>query len=342
VYSLGVLLYRLVTCRYPVEDRTLSGLLRVHERGGAVPLLDRRPDLPLEFVRVVERALSPDPNGRYPSAGAMERALSASIGGAGIAAVRPARSRVVLQALVVSASAIVLGLALSTSPRNATRVETQSARDMRRLPTTAPPASLPGPAAMGQGLQAKAALYRHTGQGNVPLDPGSPVAPGDGLYLELTATEPMNAYVLNEDEAGSVFVLFPIEGVGSGNPLAAGTSHRLPGEIGDSLLYWTVTSAGGRERITVVGSRTPLGGLEEAITHVPAAGLGAPIRLGIAVAGRGIGGMRKERAAGDPRRRLDEMIRSLEARRRETGDVWVWRVELNDPAFYTKDAKTAR
>lgn len=340
VYSLGVLLYRLVTCRYPVEDHTRSGLLRAHERSGAVPLLDRRPDLPLEFVRVVERALSGDPGARHPSPGAMERALSASIGGGAFATARPARPLPFQWGLVLGTGAVLVGLALASWGRNPPRIERGSSADPYRPSATNVRERLPASVISAVPLQAKAALFRHSGTRNVPLRPGSPVRPGDGLYLELSPAEPMNTYVLNEDESGSVFVLFPLEGAGPRNPLGAAASHRLPGKAGDSLLYWTVTSEGGRERITVIGSRSPLTALEDVIAHVPAVGLGAPIRLG--PARRGIGGMRKERATGDARRRVDDMIRSLEGRRREAGDVWIWRVELNDPARYTKDANTAR
>jgi serine/threonine-protein kinase len=53
IYGLGVLLYRLVSGRYPTEAVTLAELMEKHRRGERVPLRDRRADLPLDFVQVV-------------------------------------------------------------------------------------------------------------------------------------------------------------------------------------------------------------------------------------------------------------------------------------------------
>jgi serine/threonine protein kinase len=80
IYSLGVLLYRLVSGKFPVEARSIEKLRERHARGDSIPLLDARPDLPTAFVQVVERALEAAPRDRYASAGEMERALAASLG----------------------------------------------------------------------------------------------------------------------------------------------------------------------------------------------------------------------------------------------------------------------
>jgi serine/threonine protein kinase len=80
IYALGVLLYRLVSARYPVEGRTPAEIATRHAQHAGTPLRDLRPDLPGDFVRVVERSLDPDPGRRYLSAGAMERALAISLG----------------------------------------------------------------------------------------------------------------------------------------------------------------------------------------------------------------------------------------------------------------------
>jgi non-specific serine/threonine protein kinase len=79
LYSLGVLLYRLVSGHFPVEATTLVELAARHARGEIVHLRDRRPDLPKRFVDVVESALSPDPERRPRSAGAFERALAQTL-----------------------------------------------------------------------------------------------------------------------------------------------------------------------------------------------------------------------------------------------------------------------
>src|SRR5512138_3892028 len=86
IYSLGVLLYRLVTRRYPVDAATFRELEDHHRAGRRVPIRDLRPDLPGPFVNAVERALDPDPERRFASVGEMERELAKVISPQGAAA----------------------------------------------------------------------------------------------------------------------------------------------------------------------------------------------------------------------------------------------------------------
>lgn len=86
LYSLGVLLFRLVTGQYPVEATTLAEVLCAHADGTRRSLHDLRPELSTAFVQVVEKALDGRPEGRFDSAGAMARAL------AGIATAQPSSS----------------------------------------------------------------------------------------------------------------------------------------------------------------------------------------------------------------------------------------------------------
>jgi len=78
IYSLGVLLFYLVTGRFPVDGRTLRAIRKEHEEGRRVLLRDLRPDLPDGFVRTVEKALERDPERRFGSAGELEHALAYS------------------------------------------------------------------------------------------------------------------------------------------------------------------------------------------------------------------------------------------------------------------------
>jgi len=80
IYSLGVLLFHLVSDDYPVRARSADEYLAAHDQGRRTRLQDARPDLPDAFVRVVERAMHPDPSHRYPSAGEMGAALSRALG----------------------------------------------------------------------------------------------------------------------------------------------------------------------------------------------------------------------------------------------------------------------
>ncbi len=75
LYSLGVLLYHLVTGTFPVRATTMDELQAGHARGTAVRLRDARAHLPTAFVRVVDRTIAADPDRRYASAGALEAEL---------------------------------------------------------------------------------------------------------------------------------------------------------------------------------------------------------------------------------------------------------------------------
>ena len=76
VYSVGVLLYHLVTGSYPVNGGTLADIRDAHAQRRRTRLNDTRPDLPDAFQRVVERALDFDPQRRYESAAVLGAALS--------------------------------------------------------------------------------------------------------------------------------------------------------------------------------------------------------------------------------------------------------------------------
>ena len=75
IYSLGVLLFFLVTGTYPVTGRHLSDIREQHAAGRRKLLRDVRPDLPAWFTAAVDRATDADPAARFQSAGAFERAL---------------------------------------------------------------------------------------------------------------------------------------------------------------------------------------------------------------------------------------------------------------------------
>jgi len=76
IYAVGILLYHLVTGRFPVEAGSPSELALAHTRGDRRRLRDERPDLPDSFIAIVERAINPDAALRYASAGEMEAKLS--------------------------------------------------------------------------------------------------------------------------------------------------------------------------------------------------------------------------------------------------------------------------
>ncbi len=80
LYSLGVLLYFLVSGTFPVTGTSIADLRERHATGRRALLRDLRPGLPPAFVQVVDACLDPDPTGRPASAGALEARLERALG----------------------------------------------------------------------------------------------------------------------------------------------------------------------------------------------------------------------------------------------------------------------
>ena len=75
IYSLGVLLFNLVSGSYPVSGHSFEDFEEAHRVGRRTLLSDVRADLPMPFVGVVERAIDPSVARRYRTAGEFLRAL---------------------------------------------------------------------------------------------------------------------------------------------------------------------------------------------------------------------------------------------------------------------------
>ncbi len=75
LYSLGVLLFHLLTGVFPYTGVDIDDLRDAHANGERKWLRDLRPDLRYELVQTIERALEPDPPRRFATAGAMEQSL---------------------------------------------------------------------------------------------------------------------------------------------------------------------------------------------------------------------------------------------------------------------------
>ena len=75
LYSVGVLLFYLVTGEFPVTASNIEQLAAAHRQRQLRRLRDVRPDLPSSFVQVIDRALEHEPAARFQSAGEMEAAL---------------------------------------------------------------------------------------------------------------------------------------------------------------------------------------------------------------------------------------------------------------------------
>jgi TolB-like protein len=101
LYSLGVLLYHLLTGSYPVHARTVCEVRRAHESNERTAVMTARRDVPPKVARVIERAIDPRPERRYESADAL---------GADLATLKP-RAKIVRLAYAagIAATCILVG-----------------------------------------------------------------------------------------------------------------------------------------------------------------------------------------------------------------------------------------
>jgi serine/threonine-protein kinase len=349
VYSLGILLYHLATGAFPSEARTMDELKRAHETQTLRPVLDLRPDLSPRLATVIDTAIHRDPARRWASAGDMERALR---GGAEsettpkvvIPDPRLRRRNITLitTAFVLAGAAVVWSV---MQDRKSTGPLPQSATSV--VTTASSPLLNHGPSAIPAGYYSvEAAFYRGRKQ-RVRLDKGDRVAPGDSVSLRVQGSEPLHVYVVNEDEAGHAYLLFPSPGLVPQNPLPAATPIILPGTQNDQPFYWQVTSGGGTEHLLVIASPRPLPSLETELEALGHPKPGAPIRFAELPPSslnqlRGLGGLVHDgsasgpaprTAAGAPQtQRLFELAEPLSGSPDTTSGVWMRRLELENPA----------
>jgi TolB-like protein len=105
VYSIGVLLYRMLTGTYPVRARNFADLRQAHERRDRDGVLAIRRDVPRRLAGIIERAIDPDAERRYESADALATAL---------VALQPRVAVIPLKyAIAIAAALVVGGLLLS-------------------------------------------------------------------------------------------------------------------------------------------------------------------------------------------------------------------------------------
>lgn len=116
VYSLGVILFRMMTGTFPAEGETVSALRQWHRNGRRRRLADLRGDVAPGLAAVIDRSLAPRPEDRYATADAMGEALKG--------AHQPRQRRWLATAAVAATLAAVLaavmwlGADISRAPAN--------------------------------------------------------------------------------------------------------------------------------------------------------------------------------------------------------------------------------
>ncbi len=322
VYSLGVLLFYLVSGTYPVDGATRTEVGRRHDERGARRLLrDVRADLPDGFVHVVEQALADDPQGRFASAGAFEAALN------GVVSRPPVPLSIVRKPVLVFAALLAVAViaALVTWPRD--EPESQTATAVRPEVAAAPAA---GSYAVG------AAVYREVDGVDVKLEPGARLALGDRLSLHLQTSVPVHVYVVNEDEMGDSYLLFPLKGRTAENPVPGGTMHRLPGTHPTERLSWRVTSAGIREHFLIFVSPEPSTDFDRLFSSLPPPAPDGPLAVKIPGAAvdtlRGIGGLVSTPVHADQgMRHIPAYATALPASEETARGLWVRQIAFENP-----------
>jgi hypothetical protein len=209
----------------------------------------------------------------------------------------------------------------------------------RATPAAPVNASLPAGSASATSApyEVEAALVRRSHGGYQRLTPGSRVRPGDQLSLEFLASRSAYVYVLNEDNHGESYLLFPQPRFDRSNPIPAQSKVVLPGSVGGRENGWTVTSRGGQEHFLIVSSPRPVPEIEADLGRLPAATPDRPIQY--AAVGtrtlqrlRGVGGV-APLPAPQPSKRAGTFERFESLAGRETGvkGVWVRQITLENP-----------
>jgi eukaryotic-like serine/threonine-protein kinase len=347
IYSVGVLLFYLATGSYPLEGQTRADIARLHERHAPRRLLrDIRPDLPEAFIGVVDRAMAENPLERYQTAGELEAALNRALVSeepvpvpVPVPVPGPApRLPFWLKLSFVAATILVAsGLAFNYFRLNSQPGSPRIGADAERVQVAAPASPEAAVGTPADAYRIEAAFYREQGGSRVRLQPGERVARGDKLSLQVIASVPTYVYVVNEDDHGESYLLFPLPGQQLANPLPPGTRHQIPGVVDGERVFWEVSSAGGREHFLIFATPQPL---TPAFARVfeqlpkPSANkqaLAQPLTEGLQVLLRGVGGLAKAPTA-KPGAKLNEEFGAPLSNAEETArGVWVRQLTLENP-----------
>ena len=144
--------------------------------------------------------------------------------------------------------------------------------------------------------------------------------------------------MVNEDERGEAYLLFPHPDLVPVNPLSPNVTHVLPGRLRDEETSWEVTSTGEREHFLVVASPERLMEFETEVSVLPRpeevhAAPYPPLPESAMERLRSVGGFRtelpRERA---PSCRLSSLVAKLAVRPETVQGIWVRQIEFENPA----------
>jgi len=284
--------------RAAADDLYALGVLLHFLSTGVYPqngrsLRELKPTIDARVAATITRALSPDPRHRYANAHAFGDALLATQGDARTVSKRGGhRAPLALAAILLAA--VLAGGAWWTS--------------------------------RATGWQQQVELSRRTDAGSERLSDGGELRLGDRIGLLLSSNRQTWAYVLNEDEAGTLHVLFPLASLAQANPLPAQVETRLPGQQGDRALSWEVSSSGGREEFLVILADRPLHALERRLAGYAAATPEAPQRGVGRISGEALANVRVQG------RQLNALLSESSAELADTRHVRVLAYHFDTPA----------
>jgi eukaryotic-like serine/threonine-protein kinase len=332
IYSLGVLIYHLVTGRYPIDATSVEAIERAHRRHELRPLRDARPDLPSAFVKVIERALSPATSERYQTAGAFGNALAAAVGAPDTKTEKETFvSRIAWWKLAAAGAvaSVIVGLLATWIGQTPERVAAPATTAIESVP---PRGDIPLTAA---DYEVEAAFYALRDDRRVRLANGSAVAPGDRLFLNLNVSQTAYVYVVNQDDKNDGFVLFPLPGQQLTNPVPVG-QHQLPGSPGGVEHFWQVSSAGQREHFLLYVSPARLVEFESLLAAMPRAEPGrpvesAPLTPGAAGVLRSVGGLATAPSSKASAAPSLTSLPTLPDGRQTANGVWARQISFTNP-----------
>ena len=228
------------------------------------------------FIDVLERALARNPADRYKSAGEFGNALAAAAGVPHLPDVSEAsiRQRHWQRFAVAAAAVAVLLVGLTVYQRSTEPRPDGTATEVVTNPPVAANTPAKAPSPVNASYNVAASFYASRNGRDVRLTQGSRVRPGDELFAVINASEQVFVYIINRDEAGQSFLLFPLPGFSPGNPIPTGQMIRFPGTRNGQQIYWSVTSAGGREHFFLYVTPQRLVEFEQLLAALPRAELG--------------------------------------------------------------------